>query len=442
MRNDQTYNIDLSTVNPKQELFLEARQRFVAYGGARGGGKSWAVRKKATLLAINFAGIRILLLRRTFPELQENHIRTLQTELNGIAKYTENKKIFIFRNTSTLKLGYCDNESDVTQYQGQEYDIIFIDEATQFTEYQYQTLTACLRGANDYPKRMYMTANPGGVGHAWVKRLFIEKKYKNNENPDDYVFIPATVYDNRALMEKDPEYVKMLDNLDEPLRQAWRDGNWDMLAGQYYPEFDRNAHVIDPIDIEPHWKTYRAIDYGLDCFACLWVAVDDLGNYYVTREYAEPDKTIGAGCEEILGHGGSAELTLAPPDLWARSQESGRSKADLFVEGGMPLAQANSNREAGWLHIKELLNKQRLHIFRTCPRLIECLTALQRDGRNPNDCMTQPHEITHLPDALRYFCSYWIDAPHAAKKEKTRADLLAEMKNKILRPKKLRRSYY
>jgi len=437
----QNNNMDLS-MNPKQEQFCLARQRFVAYGGARGGGKSWAVRKKAVLLARRYDGIRILLLRRTYPELQENHIQILQIELHGEATYTDKKKVFSFPNKSTIKLGYCDNESDVLQYQGQEYDIIFIDEATQFTEYQYQTLTACLRGANDFPKRMYLTCNPGGVGHTWVKRLFIEKKYRNNENPDDYIFIPATVYDNAVLLEKDPEYVKMLDNLDEPLRMAWRDGNWDMLAGQYYNEFNRNIHTIDPIEIQPHWKIYRAIDYGLDCFACLWVAVDELSNYYVIREYAEPDKVISDGSREILSlYSEPITSTLAPPDLWARSQESGKSKADLFTENGLSLIKSNSNRGAGWLCIKELLQQQRLYIFNTCPELVECLTSLQRDGRNPNDCMTQPHEITHLPDALRYFCSYWIHAP-VIKKEKTEADILSEMKDKLLKPKKLKRSYY
>jgi len=436
-------NVGFTTVNPKQQQFFYAEQRFVAYGGARGGGKSWAVRQKAILLAMHYAGIRVLLLRRTFPELQENHIQTLQKELLGIAKYTDNKKVFVFPNKSTIKLGYCDGENDVLQYQGQEYDIIFIDEATQFTEYQYQTLTACLRGANDFPKRMYLTCNPGGVGSMWVKRLFIERKYRGNEDAGDYLFIPATVFDNTVLMKKDPEYVKMLDNLDEPLRKAWRDGDWDVIAGQYFAEFDRDIHTIESITIEPHWKVYRAIDYGLDCFACIWVAVDEFDNYYVFQEYAEANKVISDGCAEILGlYKDNVTMTLAPPDMWARSQESGKDKADLFRENGMPLVKSGNNREAGWLYIKELLKHEKLYIIKCCSELINCLKALQRDGRNPNDCLSQPHEITHLPDSLRYFCSYWIHAP-VVKPEKTEADYLAEIKYKKLKPKKLYRgSYY
>ncbi len=121
--------------NPKQRQFMLAKTRFVAYGGARGGGKSWAVRQKAKLLALNYAGIKELILRRTFPELRENHILPLNVDLTNIAKYKETDKSFTFPNGSRLKFGYCDAESDVLQYQGQEYDVIFLDEATQFTEY-------------------------------------------------------------------------------------------------------------------------------------------------------------------------------------------------------------------------------------------------------------------------------------------------------------------
>ena len=249
--------VDLSTTQPKQADFFKARERYIAYGGARGGGKSWALRKKITLLALNYSGIRILLLRRTFPELRENHINTLLVELKGLARYKDSEKVFTFSNGSSIKLGYCDNERDVLQYQGTEYDIICMDEATQFTEYQFETLTACLRGANDFPKRFYLTCNPGGVGHEWVKRRFITRKYKPTENSDEYNFIAATVFDNKVLMEKDPGYVDMLNNLSESLRQAWRDGNWDMLAGQYFTEFDRTVHAIEPFRIPEHWKRYR-----------------------------------------------------------------------------------------------------------------------------------------------------------------------------------------
>jgi len=181
------------------------------------------------------------------------------------------------------------------------------------------------------------------------------------------------------------------------------------------------------------------------------VAVDENEEYYVYREYAEPDLIISQASANILSHKDYDEdgvpidiyMTLAPADLWGSTQETGRDKADIWYESGITLIKSNNNREAGWLCIKEALGKERLHIFNTCTELIACLTALQRDGRNPNDCMTQPHEITHLPDALRYFCAYWISLSAAPKREKTYEERLSEYKNKKLNPKKLRKgSYY
>ncbi len=450
MPND-TFNLDISTMNEKQKLFFKSRKRYVAYGGARGGGKSWSVDRKAILLALRYSGIKILLLRRTYKDLERNHARELSTILQGFVSYNKQDKLFQFPNGSLLELGYCASESDVLQYQGQEYDIIFIDEATQFTEYQFQTLTACLRGANDFPKRIYLTCNPGGVGHEWVKRLFVSKRYKESENPDDYEFIPATVFDNKVLLEKDKGYVDMLNNLSDGLRQAWRDGNWDMLAGQYFSMFDRSIHTIEPINIPAHWQRYRAIDYGLDCLACVWVAIDELGNYYVYREYAESDKIISVGAEDILklSEGESIQYTVAPSDLWARSQESAKSKADIFRENGLPLIKGNNNREAGWLALAEMLKpnktdegtESRLKIFNTCSNLIEYIPALQRDNKKPTDCMTEPHEITHLPDALRYFC---LQRTQPSKSEDTRTDAekqIEEYRNKRL-SNKSRKVYY
>lgn len=442
--------LDLSTMNPKQAAFFKARRRFVGYGGARGGGKSWAIDRKAPLLALRYAGIKILLLRRTYKDLERNHVRALEPLLKGAARYQKQEKCFYFPNGSILELGYCATEGDVLQYQGQEYDIIFIDEATQFTEYQYQTLTACLRGANAFPKRMYLTCNPGGVGHEWVKRLFISKRYRESENPDDYEFIAANIYDNKVLLENDPGYVAMLNNLSDGLRAAWRDGNWDMLAGQYFSEFDRNAHTVEPFEIPKHWKRYRAIDYGLDCLACLWIAIDERGGYWVYREYAKPDKVISEGAADIraLSAGEDILYTVAPDDLWARSQESAKSKADIFRENGLPLLKGNRNRETGWLAVKELLttkgSESRLKIFKSCSELVECLPALQRDAKKPTDCMTEPHDITHLPDALRYFCLQYIyPARHAAEgKTKLQRDLEIHKKRTLRQEGRANRGFY
>nr|UCS96193.1 MAG: terminase large subunit [Caudoviricetes sp.] len=406
--------MDLSRTSGKQKAFFEARTRFVAYGGARGGGKSWAVRQKAALMALNYPGIRLLILRRTYSELRENHILPLLAELYGAAKYKESEKAFTFPNGSRLRFGYCDGETDVLQYQGQEYDAIFMDEATQFTEYQFQTLTACLRGANSFPKRFYLTCNPGGVGHAWVKRLFVTQKYENSERPEDYTFIRASVKDNQVLVENDPEYVRMLENLPGDLRRAWLEGDWDVFQGQYFTEFRENLHVMEPFALPEWWRRYFTMDYGLDMFAAYWIAMDNFGRAYVYREAYKSNLVMSdaaALAREMTG-GEKIEAWFAPPDMWNRRQDTGGTVADAFAKNGIPLVKASNNRAQGWLNVKEWLKPgldeaglpcAGLRIFRHCANLIESFPPLQVSQKDPNDCDTEPHRFTHGPDAIRYF---------------------------------------
>lgn len=399
--------------NDKQKEFFQAKGRFIAYGGARGGGKSWAVRKKAALLALHYSGIRILLLRRTLAELRENHLLPLLQDLKDIAYYRELEKAFLFPNGSRLKFGYCDSENDVLQYQGQEYDVIFIDEATHFTEFQFNTLTACLRGANQYPKRMYLTCNPGGVGHGWVKRLFIDREYRGSERAEDYRFIPARVYDNKALLKQDGGYIKMLENLPYELREAWLNGNWNVFAGQYFREFDPAVHVVEPFALPAHWRRYFAMDYGLDMLAGYWIAMDGYGRAYVYREVYQSGLIVSEAAKQIRQCGSEDVYEyLAPPDMWNRRQESGKSIAELFWEHGIRLTRADNDRVQGWMAMKEWLKvyedgdgqkTANLRFFSTCPNIIRNLPLLQFDPKRANDVAPEPHELTHGPDAIRYF---------------------------------------
>lgn len=409
-------NITLGRPQPKQREFMLATTKYVAFGGARGGGKSWSVREKAKRLALKWAGIKILIIRKTYTDLRDNHILPLQAELpRELAPYKEVDKAFKFQNGSRIKCSYFANDNDALQYQGQEYDVIFLEEATQFTEMVFNVLKACLRGANSFPKRMYLTCNPDGIGFMWVKRLFVSRDYLPGENPDEYMFIQSLVDDNEILIKTNPDYVKQLDSLPEDLRERWRYGSWDVAIGQYFNEFRRELHVCEPFPIPSEWRKYRAIDYGLDMLACYWIAVDSLRNAYVYKEFCQSNLPISAAAQSILERTERDEniyATLAPPDLWNRSQETGKSKAFIFEDAGLRLTKSNNDREAGWLAIKELMQKDangecRLHIFNNCTQLIKYLPMLQRDPRKPSDTMNEPHEITHSPDALRYFAIYW-----------------------------------
>ena len=228
--------INLPTPSPKQELFLLDKHRNVAFGGARGGGKSFAVRLKAVLLCLKHSGIKVMIVRKSFPELTANHIKPLKELLkigtkDSVAKYNDSKKEIKFRNGSEILFRYCDTEKDVDRYQGTEVDILFLDEATQLSEEQIKKICACVRGVNSFPKRIYLTCNPGGKGHGYIKRLFIDKVYERGEHPEDYSFIQSLVTDNKALMESDPEYIKQLEALPEKLRKAWLEGRWDVFEG-------------------------------------------------------------------------------------------------------------------------------------------------------------------------------------------------------------------
>ena len=416
-------NLNIGELYPKQIEFCKATNKYICYGGARGGGKSHVSRIKMCLLALNYNGIQILLLRRTLKELRENHVLQLQKLLKDVAIYRESTKEFLFPNGSRIVLGYCDNEKDVLQYQGQAYEVIVLEEATHFTEFQFQTLTESNRMSGnmkeEFVPRMYFTCNPGGVGHSWVKRIFIDRDYKETENPDDYKFIPSLVFENKYIMEHDPNYIRTLENLPEDRKQAMLYGNWDVFDGQFFQEFRRDIHVIEPFVIPKDWNRYIAIDYGLDMFAVIFVAVDRENNAYIYNEIHQEDLIVSDASKLLKSYmNRKYRYIFAPPDLWNRNRDTGKSTAEIFYNNGIALDKCSNNRVSGWANVKEWIKPyktrniatgeeyttSRLKIFNNCINLIKNLPQLQHDEKNPNDCSTEPHEITHITDALRYFC--------------------------------------
>ena len=405
--------IDFGAANPKQAQFYASKALYTAFGGARGGGKSHAVRVKSLAGAVEWPGIKILIIRRTYNELHQNHIEPLTQMIpTSIARYNGSLRTIYFVNGSTIRFGHWQGMSTETEYRGQEYDWIFIDEATEFSEMEFRMLGGCLRGVNKIPKRMYLTCNPGGVGHRWVKRLFIDRQFKDNENPKDYApLIFATVEDNTALTENSPAYISMLDNLPENIRAAHRYGDWDSLSGNYLPEFKEGIHTCKPFLIPDDWVKYRAFDYGLDMLACLWIAVDYDERCWVFRELNQKNLAISDAAELMQEHTLPQErisITFAPPDMWNRRQETGKSAAETFALSGLSVVKAPNSRVQGWLQLKELFKirpdgKPGLIIFDNCKEIIDNIQNIQADDKNPSDCAKEPHDVTHAPDALRYF---------------------------------------
>ena len=421
--------------NAKQWEFYRARNKYVCYGGAKGGGKSHAVRTKAFLGAITYAGIRILMMREHYPELEQSLILRMKSFVpSELASYNGSNHSMTFWNGSYIKFGNWNGESSESEYNGLEFDWIFIDEATQFTERTFRFLGGCMRGVNNFPKRMYLTCNPGGVGHRWVKRLFIDKQYitdaddpERNENPNDYAFIFATVDDNTALLNSPggADYKLALANLPENIRNAYRYGDWNMLGGNYFPEFKEHTHITRPFAIPAHWLRYRAFDYGLDKFVCHFFAVDEDGRAWCYREVSGKNLIVQDAADKLLNATLANEkyvTTYAPPDMWSRQKDTGKTMAAKFMECGVALTKSDNSRVQGHMAMKSMLadmpvkdpfvkklydNAEALPglmFFPNCNLIISDIQDIQADENDPNDCAKQPHEVTHSVDACRYFC--------------------------------------
>lgn len=423
--------------NERQLQFLTEDNKYIAFGGARGGGKSWAVRIKAALLCLNYAGIKVMIIRKTYPELQENHIVPMcemlhcydDNKKNRIASYNDSKKNITFPNGSRILYRYCDNAKDAERFQGTEVDVLFIDEATHQSEEKMKKLTACVRGVNDFPKRIYLTCNPGGEGHAWVKRLFIDKKYENNERPEDYTFIQSLVTDNKALMESNPDYIKQLEALPPKLRDAWLYGDWNVYEGQFFEEFkddpdhyeDRQfTHVIKPFDIPDGWKIYRSFDWGYNKpFSCGWWAVDYEGVAYRILELYGCTKTANEGVKwtppqvfaeihkietEHRWLKGKKIQGIADPAIW--DAETGESIADTAAKHQVYFTQGDNKRLAGWMqvHYRMAFDENgypMMYIFNNCKAFIRTIPLLQYDEHKVEDLDTDGED--HVADEVRYF---------------------------------------
>ena len=449
--------LDLGRAQPKQTLFLKDKHRHIAYGGARGGGKSWAVRTKSKLLAFRYPGIKILIVRKTYKELQNNHIEQLTAELEGFAKYNRSDKMFRFPNGSTISFGYCANEGDLGQYQGAEYDVVFIDEAGQLQESWIRKINLCVRGTNGFPKRTYYTLNPGGPGHAYFKRVFVDRNFNPDEDPNDYFFIQAKVEDNKALMDTQPDYLRELENLPPTLRAAWKDGRWDVYEGQFFEDFrddpehyqDRRwTHVIEPFEIPDGWTICRSYDFGYGKpFSCAWWAVDYDGTIYrimelygCTRTPNEgvkwtPDQQFSEIHKTETQHPwlkGKNILGVADPAIWDASR--GESIADTAARYGVYFTKGDNERIAGWMqcHYRLQFNEDgypRMYVFNTCRAFIRTIPLLIYDEHKVEDLDTTMED--HVADEWRYFCmSRPIKPIRAVKEQRILFDPLDMMKRR------------
>lgn len=418
------------SITKKQQAFIDSQAFETLFGGAAGGGKSYGQLVDGLVYALKYPKSKQIIFRSTFADLEKSLIRTsMNLYPLSIANYNDSKHTWKFKNGSIIDFGYIQYEKDVYQYQSAEYDVIRFDELTHFTEFMYTYLISRCRGANPYPKCIKSSTNPGGVGHNWVKERFIDIGAPNvihtckleTGETTTRIFIPSLVQDNKFMLTYDPDYIKRLDALPEKERKALKYGNWDIFDGQFFTEFDRNIHVIEPFVIPKDWYVYFVMDYGLDKLAGYWIAVDYNNNAYVFREVYESNLLVSQARDKIKEMTSEdVYMYLAPPDLWNRHKETGKSTADIFAEGNVTLYKTNNDRIQGWLQMKEWLKPYKdeqgcttakLKIFNTCKNLIRCLPQVQHDAKRVGDIANEPHELTHSVDAIRGFCVYWTQEP-------------------------------
>lgn len=422
--------------------------KHVAFGGSRGGGKSFAVREKSIILCAKWAGIRCMIVRKTYPELVANHVDPMKTMLKvgapgSIAKYNSAEKEMRFMNGSKILFRYCNAEADVDRYQGTEVDVLFLDEATQLSESQIKKLTACVRGTNGFPKRIYYTCNPGGQSHGFIKRLFIDGKYEEGEDASEYSFIQSSLFDNKVLMQTNPDYLKQLEALPPKLRDAWLYGRWDVFQGAYFEEFrdkpdiemiekagitaeqalleHRWTHVIKPFDIPKDWKIYRSYDWGYGKpFSCGWWAQDYEGCLYRIIELYGCTQTPNEGIRwsnkqqfdkiaeierEHPWLKGKRIQGVADPSIWDGSH--GISAAEEAEKHCLWFEPGVNDRIPGWMQVRERLKFDEngyamMYFFDTCKAAIRTMPLMMYDEHKVEDLDTSLED--HSEDEIRYMC--------------------------------------
>ena len=409
-------NIVFKPNDGPQTDYLASSEREVLYGGAAGGGKSYAMLIDPLRYAHKKAH-RALILRRSMPELREmiDKSRELYPLAFQGAKFREVEKLWNFPSGAKVEFGFLERDADVYRYQGQAYSWIGFDEITHLpTEFSWNYLASRLR-TTDSEIQTYLrcTANPGGVGSHWVKKRYIEpSKHNTGFKGNDGLsrkFIPAKLADNPYLAH-DGIYEQMLKSLPPIQRRQLLEGNWDVAEGAAFVEFDTQVHVIPPFELPVGWERTKGVDYGYAAESCcLWGIIDSNdGTLIIYRELYRKGLT-GEELASII-----TDMELGDPfavsgvldgAAWAKTGSSGPTVGEALLKAGHKLRRADKNRVQGKIQIHEFLKikengRPKLQIFNTCPNLIRELQGIPLSKTNPEDVDT--HASDHAYDALRY----------------------------------------
>jgi hypothetical protein len=473
--------------------------KVIGYGGSAGGGKSDAMIMASIIACITYKKISVGYFRRKFTQLEgaggaimRSQQLLADMENKGLVKWNGSKYRWTFVNGSIIQFAHLQHEHDVNNYQSQQFDIIAFDEATHFTRFQYRYMLSRNRGANkSIPRRfVIMGTNPGGVGHSWFKEHFVnagtpETVVNVEVEPgqfEEHMFIPASLADNQALEEIDPEYRKNLENQPEHIRRQLLEGDWDAVEGVAFPEWRREHHVCEPFDIPDEWVRFRSMDWGFaKPYSVGWYAVDYDGRLYKYRELygwgGEADKGSKEPPSEVAKKIWEAEHyqdengrwvsenirdAVADDAIFGGQQDNSKDIAEQFSDTFLELDKKHGTRTLAWrkvgkgprsriqgkLEMHERLKvpkgedgkpsgeKPMLIVFTNCKHLIRTLPDLMTDDNNPEDLDTTLED--HVYDETRYAC---MSRPIRTKKKDAPKTIIQRHKERVIkrttRPKRI-----
>ncbi len=446
---------------PKQAEFMERYEDEVLYGGAAGGGKSDALICEA-LRQVDIPHYKAVIFRKTYKQLEELISKSLRYYRAAFpsAKYNASQHEWTFPSGAKIYFRSMPHKMSHLDYQGLSYDFVGFDELTHFTAVEYEYLMSRNR-ANGKGSRVYIrsTANPGGIGHSWVKERFISVSPPNTTTKHEVDvwlpsgkaekmsitrrFVPSSVFDNHILMENDPKYVAQLASLPEEQKKALLYGDWNTYQGQAFVEWRDNpseyltgkcTHVIEPFEIPSHWKRYRAYDFGYaKPFAVLWFAVDEDGRAYLYREFYGMEKgrpNVGVKWDATRQAEEVRKIEketlerdiygVADPSIWDESRGRDACTAAIFEKQGIYFEKGNNSRLSGKMQMHSRLRfdeegKPGLYVFSNCVNTIRTIPELVYSQTNTEDIDTEGED--HIYDAIRYFLMLVPQKSEPPKKE-------------------------
>jgi len=438
--------------------------KFILYGGAMGGGKSYWLRWELIKLLIYFnsvyglSNVMVGLFCEDYPSLKDRHISKIKFEFpSWLGTYSSQDHNFVLTSQFGNGVLAFRNLDDVSKYQSAEFAVIGVDELTKNTKETFDFLRTRLRWVGIEETRFLAGTNPGGAGHAWVKDLWINKKFEPNEQEADrFYFIQAKVEDNKHISK---EYLKTLDSLPDALRKAFREGDWDIFKGQYFSEWRKDIHTCESFEIPSDWKKFISIDYGYSKPSAVhWYAVDPDGVIFVYRELYETELIYSELAKRIIAMTPESEeirYWVADPSIWAKKgdelsgAETIQSVYKELKKKSLLLLQGNNERINGWQIVREYLkpflkeNKvtAKLQVFKNCEKFIATVPSLVYDTIRVEDLDTDGED--HCADECRYaLMTKPLPAMTSLQlREKLFNAKMKKNKEKIKNPYSLRRGY-